>query len=301
MIFLGFPQLAVKMVQPVTTVPGGPRFSDFGGISSDLEELKMEIMAPLRDPFVLQNLGVKLVTGILFHGPPGCGKTKMAHAIANEASMRFHLISCNELVSDIFTSSEAKIKSCFMEAYKTAPSIVCIDEIDSIALKKEEQKSKRNRKLAAQLLTCIDKCHQTSFFSPFRYIIVIGTTNRLDALDPDFRRPGRFDREIAFGIPDERARVEILSALTRNLNLDGSVDLAKVSRSTPKLVGADLETLVNKVGQVALRRIVNQRKSKVSGDPLYMKDINGEKQALWVPNPGEIDNLRIIMSDFEVA
>ncbi|CAL0302755.1 unnamed protein product [Lupinus luteus] len=280
----------------------GPMFKDLGGMKEVLEELKMEVIVPLCHPQVPRQLGVRPMAGILLHGPPGCGKTKLAHAIANETSLPFYQISATELVSGVSGASEENIRELFSKAYRTAPSIVFIDEIDAIASKRENLQREMEKRIVTQLMSCMDQSSrlmqpaENSESSDDRpgYVLVIGATNRPDAVDPAIRRPGRFDREIAVGIPDESAREEILSVLTRNLKLDGSFDLQKIARSTPGFVGADLAALANKAGNLAMKRIIDERKHDLMSD--HTEDWWREP---WLPE--EIDKLAIKMSDFEEA
>ncbi|KAJ8440688.1 hypothetical protein Cgig2_005419 [Carnegiea gigantea] len=237
----------------------GPRFEDFGGIKTEVDRFKMEVLVPLYHPQLPQWLGVKPLSGILLHGPPGCGKTMLAHAIANETGLPFYQISATEVVSGVSGASEENIRELFSKAYRTAPSIVFIDEIDAIGSKRENLQREMERRIVTQLLTCMDECHRLvqsddkdADFEPASkrsgHVLVIGATNRPDALDPALRRPGRFDREIALGVPDENARLEILSVVTRKLRLAGDFDMAKIARSTPGFVGADLAALADKAG-----------------------------------------------------
>ncbi|KAB5530194.1 hypothetical protein DKX38_020275 [Salix brachista] len=205
---------------------GGPRFKDLGGLSGILEELEMEVFLPLYHPNVPLRLGVSPISGILLHGPPGCGKTKLAHAIANETGVPFYKISATEVVSGVSGASEENIRDLFSKAYRTAPSIIFIDEIDAIASKRENLQREMERRIVTQLMTCMDEHHglgqpsddSSSSENSNRIpgnVLVIGATNRPDAVDPALRRPGRFDREINLGVPDEKARVQILSVLTK--------------------------------------------------------------------------------------
>ncbi|KAF8400925.1 hypothetical protein HHK36_014228 [Tetracentron sinense] len=287
-----------------------PRFRDLGGIKGVLDELMMEVIVPLYHPQLPRWLGVKPMAGILLHGPPGCGKTKLAHAIANETGVPFYKISATEVVSGVSGASEENIRDLFSKAYRTAPSIVFIDEIDAIASKRENLQREMERRIVTQLMTCMDESDQaigsanvdleseTSDCKP-GYVLVIGATNRPDAVDPALRRPGRFDREIVLGVPDENARVEILSVLIRNLRIEGTFDLAKIARSTPGFVGADLAALTNKAGNLAMKRIIDTRKFELSRES---KDT--EHSAEWWRHPWvseEMERLSITMADFEDA
>ncbi|PIA39513.1 hypothetical protein AQUCO_02600161v1 [Aquilegia coerulea] len=288
----------------------GPRFKDLGGIKGVLDELMMEVIVPLYHPQLPRWLGVRPVAGILLHGPPGCGKTKLAHAIANETGIPFYKISATEVVSGVSGASEEFIRDLFSKACRTAPSIVFIDEIDAIASKRESLQREMERRIVTQLMTCMDESHQnigpadadpnsgTSDRKP-GYVLVIGATNRPDAVDPALRRPGRFDREIVLGVPDEKARAQILSVLTSNLRLEGAFDLDTIARSTPGFVGADLASLANKAGNLAMKRIIDRRKSELSEDS--QNEENNEKwwRQPWIPE--EMESLSITMADFEEA
>lgn len=206
-------------------------------------------------------------------------------------------------------ASEENIRELFSKAYRTAPSIVFIDEIDAIASKRENLQREMERRIVTQLMTCMDESHRlvqpsdsnsNSEESDSRpgYVLVIGATNRPDAVDPALRRPGRFDREIILGVPDENARVEILKVLTRNLRLEGSFDLLKIARSTPGFVGADLAALANKAGNLAMKRIIDQRKSEFSGYSIADEHSDEWWRQPWLPE--EMEKLMITMADFEV-
>ncbi|XP_075493167.1 cell division control protein 48 homolog C-like [Primulina tabacum] len=283
-----------------------PKFKDLGGLSEVICRLIEELVVPFCRPDVMQHLGLEPMGGILLHGPPGCGKTTLAHAIANEAGVRFYKISATELVSGVSGgSSEENIRDLFAKAYRTAPSIIFIDEIDVIASKRENLLRETDRRIVTQLMTCIDETNklvkpvngnedsETSNSRP-GHVLVIGATNRPDAIDPALRRPGRFDCEFVLGVPDEKARVEMLKVLTRNLKVEGALDLKKVARSTPGFVGADLAALVKKAGILAMKRILSHKKDVLSGE--YHED-------LWRhPWPHEeLDKLSITIADFEDA
>ncbi|CAL5400637.1 unnamed protein product [Camellia sinensis] len=288
----------------------GPRFRDLGGMSGVVEELKMEVIVPLYHPPLPRWLGVRPMAGILLHGPLGCGKMKLAHAIANETGVPLYKISATELVSGVSGASEENIRDLFTKAYRTTPSIVFIDEIDAIASKRENLQREMERTIVTQLMTCMDESHrlvqpadastnaESSDCRP-GYVLVIGATNRPDAVDPALRRPGRFNREIVLGVPDENARVEILLALTRNLRLEGAFDLVKIARSTPGFVGADLAALANKAGNLAMKRIIDRRKSDLSGEPTHVDHTEDWWRHPWLPE--EMENLSITMADFEEA
>ncbi|OEL24623.1 Cell division control protein 48-like protein C [Dichanthelium oligosanthes] len=229
-------------VEGVARGEKGPRFADLGGMEAVIEQLMMEMAVPLCHPELPQCLGVRPVAGLLLHGPPGCGKTTLAHAIANETGVPFYKISAPEVVSGVSGASEENMRGLFQKAYRTAPSIVFIDEIDAIASKRENLQREMERRIVTQLMTCMDEFHQNigggnsdagSSEKKPGYVIVIGATNRPDAVDQALRRPGRFDREISLGIPDENAWKQILKMLTQNLRLEGQFDLFKIARATP--------------------------------------------------------------------
>ncbi|KAF5444085.1 hypothetical protein F2P56_036589 [Juglans regia] len=288
----------------------GPRFRDLGGMEGVLEELKMEVIVPLYHPQLPRWLGVRPMAGILLHGPPGCGKTKLAHAIANETGVPFYKISATEVVSGVSGASEENIRVLFSKAYRTAPSIVFIDEIDAIASKRENLQREMERRIVTQLMTCMDESHRLVYPSDANsnsessdqrpgYVLVIGATNRPDAVDSALRRPGRFDREIVLGVPDENGRAGILTVITRNLRLEGSFDLLKIARSTPGFVGADLAALANKAGNLAMKRIIDERKSHLSKDSINEEYTEDWWRQPWLPE--EMEKLTITMADFEEA
>ncbi|GKA78414.1 cell division cycle 48C [Tanacetum coccineum] len=285
----------------------GTRFKDLGGMDDVLEELIREVIVPLYYLELPRGLGLRPITGILLHGPPGCGKTDLAKAIANETGLAFYMVFATELVSGITGASEENIRQLFTKAYRTAPSIVFIDEIDAIASKRENLQREMERRIVTQLMTCMDESHMVgkpddpkntdSTDAKPGYVLVIGATNRPDTLDQALRRPGRFDREITLGVPNEKARIKILTVLTRNLKLEGAFNLVKIVRSTPGFVEADLEALVKKASNLVMNRIIDGRKVEVSienADTEENKD--WWKKLAW--SPEDMEKLSIAMSDF---
>lgn len=206
-------------------------------------------------------------------------------------------------------ASEENIRNLFSKAYRTAPSIVFIDEIDAIASKRENLQREMERRIVTQLMTCMDESHRSSKLndnsddgeisdSEPGYVLVIGATNRPDAVDPALRRPGRFDREIVLGVPNEQSRAQILSVLTRSLKLEGSFDLLKIARATPGYVGADLAALANKAGVLAMKRIIDKRKLELSETSTDLESAGAWWKRPWLPE--EMEKLSITMADFEV-
>jgi ribosome biogenesis ATPase len=286
-------------------------FKDLGGMDEVINEI-MEVIYPLYHPQIYPWLGVQPIKGILLHGPPGCGKTKLAHAIASETGVPFYKISATEVVSGVSGESEENIRALFAKASKTSPSIIFIDEIDAISAKRETLQREMERRIVTQLLTCMDESHQTmrsgdqaSDAETCRkknsgHVLVIGATNRPDSLDPALRRPGRFDREIFLGVPDENARAEILSVLASGLRLEGSFDFKKVAKCTPGFVGADLAALTREAASVAIKRIIASRNSQNASECEGIKIC----EELWWKKAWtqeEMINLSITMADFEEA
>ncbi|CAN6289321.1 unnamed protein product [Urochloa humidicola] len=290
----------------VVTGDRGPSFADLGGMEEVIEKLLVEVVVPLCCPELPRKLGVRPVAGLLLHGPPGCGKTTLAHAIANETGVPFYKISAPEIVSGISGGSEENIRGLFHKAYRTAPSIVFIDEIDAIASKRENLQREMERRIVTQLMTCMDEFHQnngggdsdadSSENNP-GYVIVIGATNRPDAVDQALRRPGRFDREIYLGVPNENARNQILRMLARKLQLQGQLDFFKIARATPGFVGADLEALVNNAGYQAMERIINERRVQYRCE----HEKNARSFIEWLKQQSWNAGIHVTMNDFEEA
>ncbi|MEH3040939.1 MAG: CDC48 family AAA ATPase [Sphingomonas paucimobilis] len=225
-------------------------YDDIGGMGQTIDQLREMVELPLRYPELFQRLGVDPPKGVLLHGPPGTGKTRLARAVANESDAEFFLINGPEIMGSAYGESEKRLREVFEEATKASPSIVFIDEIDSIAPKRGQVSGEAEKRLVAQLLTLMDGLESRA------NIVVIAATNRPEAIDEALRRPGRFDREIVVGVPDERGRREILGIHTRGMPLDDNVDLGELSRTTYGFVGADLAALTREAAIDSVRRIM---------------------------------------------
>ncbi len=225
-------------------------YEDIGGLKKEIQLIREMIELPLRHPELFERLGIEPPKGVLLHGPPGTGKTLIAKAVANETAANFYSISGPEIMSKYYGESERQLREIFEEARKSAPSIIFIDEIDSIAPKREETHGEVERRVVAQLLALMDGLEARG------QVVVIGATNRVNALDPALRRPGRFDREIEIGIPDRDGREEILQVHTRGMPLAPDVDLKEIADLTHGFVGADLAALCKEAAMHALRRIL---------------------------------------------
>ena len=231
---------------------GEVNYDDVGGMGDTIRELREMVELPLRYPELFTRLGVDPPKGVLLHGPPGTGKTRLARAVANESDASFFTINGPEIMGSAYGESERRLREVFEEAAKAAPSIVFIDEIDSIAPKRSGTPGEAEKRLVAQLLTLMDGLNTQS------NIVVIAATNRPDAIDEALRRPGRFDREIVIGVPDEGGRREILGIHMRGMPLAEGVDLDELARTTHGFVGADLAALSREAAMDAVRRIMPQ-------------------------------------------
>ncbi|MCS7131326.1 MAG: CDC48 family AAA ATPase, partial [Hadesarchaea archaeon] len=229
-------------------------YEDIGGLKDELQRVREMIELPLKHPELFDRLGIEPPKGVLLHGPPGTGKTLIAKAVANESDAYFIPIAGPEIMSKFYGESEARLREVFQEAEKNAPAIIFIDELDAIAPKREEVTGEVERRVVAQLLALMDGLKARG------KVIVIGATNRPNALDPALRRPGRFDREIEIGVPDRDGRKEILQIHTRGMPLAKDVDLDWLANITHGFVGADLEALCKEAAMNALRRILPEIK-----------------------------------------
>ncbi|MDQ5842146.1 MAG: CDC48 family AAA ATPase [Thermoproteota archaeon] len=225
-------------------------YEDIGGLRDEVTKVREMIELPLRHPELFRRLGVEAPKGVILHGPPGTGKTLLAKAVANETNANFYTIGGPEIMSKFYGESEERLRNVFQEAQKNAPSIIFIDELDSIAPKREEVSGEVERRIVAQLLSLMDGLKARG------KVVVIGATNRINAIDPALRRPGRFDREIEIGVPDRDGRLGILEIHTRGMPLEKDVNLERLADITHGFVGADLQALAKEAAIRALRRIL---------------------------------------------
>jgi len=232
----------------------GITYEDIGGLSDEIQRLREMIELPMKHPEVFERLGIGSPKGVLMYGPPGTGKTLIARAVANESGASFFSIAGPEIMSKYYGESEQRLRELFEQANKDAPSIIFIDELDSIAPKREDVTGEVERRVVAQLLTMMDGLEERG------QVVVIGATNRIDAIDPALRRPGRFDREIEIGVPDRNERFEILQIHTRGMPLSDNVKLNEIAERTHGFVGADISALAREAAMKALRRYLPQIK-----------------------------------------
>jgi transitional endoplasmic reticulum ATPase len=266
--------------EPAPEGKGLPRttYEDVGGLHEEIQRVREMVELPLRHPELFQRLGIEPPKGVLLHGPPGCGKTLLARAVANESEANFFSINGPEIMSKFYGESEARLREIFQQAQQNAPSIIFIDELDAIAPKREEVTGEVERRVVAQLLALMDG------LSGRGNVIVIGATNRPGALDPALRRPGRFDREIEIGVPDKQGRYEIMQIHTRGMPLAEDVDLKKLSEMTHGYTGADVSALGRETAMKSLRR--------------YLPQINLEEERI---PPAVLEKMEVTMEDFSNA
>uniref|UniRef100_A0A8C4IJG8 Nuclear VCP like n=1 Tax=Dicentrarchus labrax TaxID=13489 RepID=A0A8C4IJG8_DICLA len=293
------------------------KFEDVGGNEETLTEV-CKLLIHLRHPEVYQQLGMVPPRGFLLHGPPGCGKTLLAQAVAGELQLPMLKVSAPELVSGVSGESEQKLRELFDLALSSAPCILFIDEIDAITPKREVASKDMERRIVAQLLTCMDDLNSLTVTAQ---VLVIGATNRPDSLDPALRRAGRFDREICLGIPDEAARLRILKTLCRKLKLPEDFEYQQLARLTPGYVGADLMALCREAAMSAVNRVLleirgrPQSHSQTSTEEPLTGGVLTEPAAtddeLWhllhllknteSLSEEELAGLSILMSDFQAS
>jgi transitional endoplasmic reticulum ATPase len=255
-------------------------YEDIGGLGPEIKKIREMIELPMKHPELFERLGVEAPKGVLLHGPPGTGKTLLAKALASETNSHFQTLSGPEIMSKYYGESEERLRGIFKEAEEEAPSIIFIDEIDSIAPKREEVTGEVERRIVAQLLAVMDGLESRG------KVVVIGATNRPDALDPALRRPGRFDREIEIGVPNRESRLEVLQIHARGMPLAEDVDLEKLADITHGFVGADIAALAREAGMRALRRIVPELDLEVESIPVEILN------KIQVVNEDFVDALR---------
>ena len=240
-------------------------YDELGGLKNEVQKIREMVELPMRHPELFEKIGIESPKGVLLYGPPGTGKTLLAKAVAGETNSHFTSLSGPEIMAKHYGESEERLREIFKQAEENAPSIIFIDEIDSIAPKREEVSGELERRIVSQLLTLMDGMKSRG------KIIVIAATNRPDSIDPALRRPGRFDREIEIGIPDDEGRLQILNIHTRGMPLDKNVNIKQISKTTHGFVGADLEVLCKEAAMRSLRRIlpeINLEEEKVSKEVL---------------------------------
>lgn len=253
-------------------------YEDIGGLHSELEKVREMIELPIKHPKLFENLGISTPNGVLLYGPPGTGKTMIAKAIANETNATFKSISGPEIISKYYGESEEELRRIFEEARENEPAVIFMDEIDSIATQRSDVKGDVEKRVVAQLLTLMDGLNGDA------NVIVIGATNRIDAIDPALRRGGRFDREIEIGVPSREEREEILQVHTRDMPLDSTVDISDIAEDTHGFVGADIESLCKESALNSLRR--NKKNIEISKDEI---DVT------------QLENISIVNEDIQKA
>jgi transitional endoplasmic reticulum ATPase len=257
------------------TLRGVPQvtYEDIGGLTDEIKKVREMIELPLRHPEIFEKLGIEAPKGVLLYGPPGTGKTLLAKAVANESQAHFISISGPEIMSKFYGESEARLREIFKEAREKAPSIIFVDEIDSIAPKREEVTGEVERRVVSQMLSLMDGLEARG------KVIVIAATNRPNAIDPALRRPGRFDREIEIKVPDKKGRKDILAIHSRNMPLSDDVNVEKISSVSHGYVGADLEYLCKEAAMKCLRRLLpelNMEEEKLPPETLDKLIVNNE-------------------------
>merc|ERR1711991_242245 len=262
-------------------------YDDVGGCRRQMAQIREMIELPLRHPTLFKTLGVKPPRGVLLYGPPGSGKTLIARAVANETGAFFFLINGPEIMSKMAGESEGNLRKAFEEAEKNAPAIIFIDEIDSIAPKRDKANGEVERRIVSQMLTLMDGLKQRAS------VVVIGATNRPNSMDPALRRFGRFDREITIGVPDEPGRLEVFRIHTRNMKLDDDVDPEYVARETHGFVGADMAALCTEAAMQCIREkmeLIDVEGDTIDAEILDSMSVTNDhfKFALGVSNPSSL-------------
>ena len=271
-------------------------YDDLGGLGDEIRKIRETVELPMRHPELFKKIGVEAPKGVLLYGPPGTGKTLLAKAVAGETSAHFISLSGPEIMGKHYGESEEKIRDIFSQAQENAPSIIFIDEIDSIASKRDETHGELEKRIVSQLLTLMDGIKSRG------KVIVIAATNRPDAIDPALRRPGRFDREIEIGIPDQSSRQDILLIHTRGMPLEKTVNLKEISKVTHGFVGADLEILAKEAAMRSLRRIlpeIDLDSDEISSELLAKIEITDDdfKKALQETRPSALRQVQVQVPD----
>jgi len=267
-------------------------YDELGGLKNEVQKIREMVELPMRHPELFEKIGVEAPKGVLLYGPPGTGKTLLAKAVAGETNAHFISLSGPEIMGKYYGESEERLRDIFKQAEENAPSIIFIDEIDSIAPKREEVSGELEKRIVSQLLTLMDGMKSRG------KVIVIAATNRPDSIDPALRRPGRLDREIEIGIPDAEGRFDILSIHTRGMPIDDTVDLKQISKTTHGFVGADLEVLSKEAAMRSLRRIlpeIDLDEDKISTEILQKIKITGEdfRDALKEVRPSALREVQV--------
>ena len=270
-------------------------YDELGGLKREVLKIREMVELPMRHPELFEKIGVEAPKGVLLYGPPGTGKTLLAKAVAGETNAHFISLSGPEIMGKHYGESEERIREIFTQAEENAPSIIFIDEIDSIAPKRDEVSGELEKRIVSQLLTLMDGMKSRG------KVVVIAATNRPDSIDPALRRPGRFDREIEIGIPDDEGRFDILSIHTRGMPIDEKVDLKQISKITHGFVGADLEVLSKEAAMRSLRRNVLDDKDfsydddEISSEILQKIQITDEdfREALKEVGPSALREVQV--------
>ena len=273
-------------------------YDELGGLKKEVQKIREMVELPMRHPELFDKIGVEAPKGVLLYGPPGTGKTLLAKAVAGETNANFVSLNGPEIMGKFYGESEERIREIFTQAEENAPSIIFIDEIDSIAPKRDEVSGELEKRIVSQLLTLMDGMKSRG------KVVVIAATNRPDSIDPALRRPGRFDREIEIGIPDDEGRFDILSIHTRGMPIDKKVDLKQISKITHGFVGADLEVLAKEAAMRSLRRIladeeIDLDEEKISSEILQKIQISSEdfRDALKEVSPSALREVQVQIPD----
>jgi transitional endoplasmic reticulum ATPase len=271
-------------------------YDELGGLKNEVQKIREMVELPMRHPELFDKIGVEAPKGVLLYGPPGTGKTLLAKAVAGETNAHFISLSGPEIMGKHYGESEERIREIFTQAEENSPSIIFIDEIDSIAPKRDEVSGELEKRIVSQLLTLMDGMKSRG------KVVVIAATNRPDSIDPALRRPGRFDREVEIGIPDDEGRFDILSIHTRGMPIDKKVNLKQISKTTHGFVGADLEVLSKEAAMRSLRRIlpeINLDEDKISSEILQKIEITSDdfREALKEVRPSALREVQVQIPD----